>query len=171
MGNKRTKKSISLEGFVFLAIFLGIFGGMGMKMGGVNMLNTLMNTGYQLLLETVFYIMAIAVLAGAISGLFSEFGVISMVNKLLSPLMKPLYNLPGAAALGVITTYLSDNPAILGLAEDKNFRKYFKKFQLPALTNLGTSFGMGLIVSTFMIGLKLKVDTPELLYWSVTFPL
>ena len=71
MGNKRTKKSISLEGFVFLAIFLGIFGGMGMKMGGVNMLNTLMNTGYQLLLETVFYIMAIAVLAGAISGLFS----------------------------------------------------------------------------------------------------
>ena len=156
MGNKRTKKSISLEGFVFLAIFLGIFGGMGMKMAGVNMLNTLMNTGYQLLLETVFYIMAIAVLAGAISGLFSEFGVISMVNKLLSPLMKPLYNLPGAAALGVITTYLSDNPAILGLAEDKNFRKYFKKFQLPALTNLGTSFGMGLIVSTFMIGLKLK---------------
>ena len=85
------------------------------------MLNTLMNTGYQLLLETVFYIMAIAVLAGAISGLFSEFGVISMVNKLLSPLMKPLYNLPGAAALGVITTYLSDNPAILGLAEDKKF--------------------------------------------------
>ena len=105
MGNKRTKKSISLEGFVFLTIFLGIFGGMGMKMGGVNMLNTLMNTGYQLLLETVFYIMAIAVLAGAISGLFSEFGVISMVNKLLSPLMKPLYNLPGAAALGVITTF------------------------------------------------------------------
>lgn len=33
MGNKRTKKSISLEGFVFLAIFLGIFGGMGMKNG------------------------------------------------------------------------------------------------------------------------------------------
>lgn len=36
MGNKRTKKSISLEGFVFLAIFLGIFGGMGMKMGGLS---------------------------------------------------------------------------------------------------------------------------------------
>lgn len=156
MENKRTKKAISVEGFVFLAIFLGIFGAMGIKMGGVNMLNTLMNTGYQLLLDTVFYIMAIAVLAGAISGLFSEFGVISMVNKLLSPLMKPLYNLPGAAALGVMTTYLSDNPAILGLAEDKNFRKYFKKFQLPALTNLGTAFGMGLIVSTFMLGIKLQ---------------
>lgn len=156
MRNKRTKKAISLEGFVFLAIFLAIFGSMAFKMGGVNMLNTLMNTGYQLLLETVFYIMAIAVLAGAISGLFSEFGIISMVNKLLSPLMKPLYNLPGAAALGVITTYLSDNPAILGLAGDKNFRKFFKKFQLPALTNLGTSFGMGLIVSTFMFGLPLQ---------------
>ena len=35
------------------------------KMGVANMLNTLMNTAYQLLLDTVFYIMAIAVLAGA----------------------------------------------------------------------------------------------------------
>ena len=121
MGKQRTKNPSVLKDSSFWQSFLGIFGGMGMKMGGVNMLNTLMNTGYQLLLETVFYIMAIAVLAGAISGLFSEFGVISMVNKLLSPLMKPLYNLPGAAALGVITTYLSDNPAILGLAEDKKF--------------------------------------------------
>ena len=77
---------------------------MGLKMGGVNMLNTLMNTGYQLLLETVFYIMAIAVLHGAISGMYSDIAVISMVNKLLSPLMKPLYKLPGAAAHGVITT-------------------------------------------------------------------
>lgn len=154
--NKHYKKAISVEAFIFLGIFLLIFGFMASRMGGVNMMNTLMNTAYKLLLDTVFYIMAIAVLAGAISGLFSEFGVISMINKALSPLMKPLYNLPGAAALGVITTYLSDNPAILGLAEDRNFRKYFRKFQLPALTNLGTSFGMGMIVSTFMIGLNVK---------------
>lgn len=154
--NKHFKKAISLEAFVFLGLFLLLFGFMAFKMGGVNMMNTLMNTAYKLLLETVFYIMAIAVLAGAISGLFSEFGVISMVNKALSPLMKPLYNLPGAAALGVITTYLSDNPAILGLAEDRNFRKYFKKFQLPAITNLGTAYGMGMIVTTFMIGLNIK---------------
>lgn len=113
-----------------------------------------MATAYELLLDTVFNIMAIAVIAGALSGIFSEFGVIALLNKLLSPLMKPLYNLPGAAAIGVMTTYLSDNPAILSLAEDRNFKKYFKKFQLPALCNLGTSFGMGLIVTTFMIGLN-----------------
>lgn len=98
--------------------------------------------------------MAIAVLAGAISGLLSEFGVISLINKGLSPLMKPLYKLPGASALGVVTTYLSDNPAIISLAKDKGFLKYFKKFQVPALTNLGTSFGMGLILTTFMIAQK-----------------
>ena len=123
-------------------------------MGTVNMFNTLMKTGYQLLMETVFYIMAIAVLAGAISGLLSEFGVISLINKALSPLMKPLYKLPGASALGVVTTYLSDNPAIISLAKDKGFLKYFKKYQVPALTNLGTSFGMGLILTTFMIAQK-----------------
>ena len=139
---KRFKKAVSAEAFVFLVIFLAVFGGMAAVMGGANMLQTLMNTAYALLIETVFNIMAIAVMAGALSGVLSEFGVIALINKAITPLMKPLYDLPGAASVGVMTTYLSDNPAILGLAEDMNFRKYFKKYQLPALTNLGTSYGM-----------------------------
>ena len=157
MGNsmeKKYKKAVSLEAFIFLVIFLLIFGGIGMKMGGANMMQTLMATAYELLIDTVFNIMAIAVIAGALSGVLSEFGVIALLNKAITPLMKPLYNLPGAASVGVMTTYLSDNPAILGLAEDRNFRRYFKKFQLPALTNLGTAFGMGLIVTTFMLGIN-----------------
>ena len=141
----------SLEPVIFLAVFLGIFCLIGSRMGAVNMLSTMMNTAYQLLLDTVFYIMAVAVLAGALLGLFSEFGVIALVNRLLSPLMKPLYGMPGAASLAMITTYLSDNPAILSLAHDKSFRRYFKKYQLPALTNIGTAFGMGAIVTTFMM--------------------
>ena len=149
----KTKKAVSLEVFIFLAVIIAFFGLIGAKMGGVNMMQTMMNTAYQLLLETVFYIMAIAVIAGAVSGLFSEFGLIALINKIISPLMKPVYDLPGAASMGVLTTYLSDNPAILGLAEDTNFKKYFKKYQLPALTNLGTAFGMGLIVITSMIGI------------------
>lgn len=149
----KTKQAVSLEAFIFLAVIIAFFGLIGAKMGAVNMLQTMMNTAYSLLLETVFYIMAIAVMAGAISGLFSEFGLIALINKLISPLMKPVYDLPGAASMGIMTTYLSDNPAILGLAEDTNFKKYFKKYQLPALTNLGTSFGMGLIVTTSMIGI------------------
>ena len=51
-------------------------------------------------------------------------------------------------------TYLSDNPAILTLADDDGFRCFFKKYQLPALTNLGTAFGMGMIITAYMIGLK-----------------
>lgn len=149
----KTKKAVSLEVFIFLGVVVVFFGLVGTKMGGANMVQTMMNTAYQLLLETVFYIMAIAVIAGAVSGLFSEFGLIALINKLISPLMKPVYDLPGAASMGVMTTYLSDNPAILGLAEDTNFKKYFKKYQLPALTNLGTAFGMGLIVTTSMIGM------------------
>lgn len=149
----KTKKAVSLEVFIFLGVIIVFFGLVGAKMGGANMVQTMMNTAYQLLLETVFYIMAIAVIAGAVSGLFSEFGLIALINKLISPLMKPVYDLPGAASMGVMTTYLSDNPAILGLAEDTNFKKYFKKYQLPALTNLGTAFGMGLIVTTSMIGI------------------
>ena len=148
------KKAVDKEVFIFLILFLGFFVLMGREMGLANMFNTMMNTAYALLLDTVFYIMAIAVLAGAISALFSEFGVISLLNKLLSRAIEFLYGLPGASAVGVFTTYLSDNPAILTLANDDNFRRYFKKYQLPALTNIGTFFGMGLIITTFMAGLK-----------------
>lgn len=151
---KEIKKAVGKEGIIFLIIFVGFFVIMGSKMGTINMFKTLMETAYSLLMETVFYIMAIAVVAGAISGLLSEFGVVSIINKLLSPLMKPIYDLPGASTIGIVTTYLSDNPAILTLAEDKGFRRYFKKYQLPALTNLGTAFGMGLIITTYMMGQK-----------------
>ena len=148
------KRAVDKEVYIFLAFFLGFFVLMGREMGVANMFNTLMNTAYALLLDTVFYILAIAVLAGAISALFSEFGVISLLNKLLSRVIEFLYGLPGASAVGVFTTYLSDNPAILTLASDNNFRRFFKKYQLPALTNIGTSFGMGLIITTFLAGLK-----------------
>ena len=148
------KPEVSLEAFVFLGACIAAFGAIGSRMGMVNMLNTLMNTAFDLLMNTVFYIMAIAVIAGAISGLLSEFGVISLINRLLSPLMRPLYGLPGAGVIGVMATYLSDNPAILALASDQNFRRYFKKYQLPALTNIGTAFGMGLVITSFVIGLS-----------------
>ena len=156
------KKVLDREVFVFLTVFLLFFVYLGSQMGGANMLNTLMNTAYKLLMETVLYIMAIAVLAGAVSALFSEFGVIALLNKLLSPVVALLYGLPGASAVGIFTTYLSDNPAILTLADDNNFRRYFKKYQLPALTNIGTSFGMGLIITTFMLGLGRNFGTAVL---------
>lgn len=152
--NKKFKKAVSAEAFICIIVLAVIFGGIGTVMGGTNMMQTMMATAYELLLGTVFNIMAIAVIAGALSGALSEFGVIALLNKIITPLMKPLYNLPGASAVGIMTTYLSDNPAILGLAEDRNFRRYFKKFQLPALTNLGTAYGMGLIVTTFMLGIN-----------------
>ncbi|MCR5807970.1 MAG: hypothetical protein K6G56_00255 [Clostridiales bacterium] len=141
-----------LSALICLVLVVGVFALFAIPMGLSNMFSTLMNTAHRLLVDTCLYIMAIAVLMGALSALFTEFGVVDLLNKILSPLMKPLYDLPGAASLGVVTTYLSDNPAILSLADDKGFRLFFKRYQLPALTNIGTAFGMGLIVTTFMLG-------------------
>lgn len=140
------------EAAVFLVLFLGTFTFIGSRMGLPNMLNTIMQTSYSLLLETVLYIMAITVLSGALGKLLTEFGVVRLLEVLLKPLMKPLYNLPGVAALGGLLTFLSDNPAIISLAKDQNFNKYFKKYQLISLTNFGTAFGMGLVVIIFMAG-------------------
>ena len=77
---------------------------------------------------------------------------VRLLENILKPFMKPLYNLPGVAALGAVLTFLSDNPAIISLANDKNFSQYFKKYQLISLTNFGTAFGMGLVVIAFMTG-------------------
>ncbi|MBP5395629.1 MAG: hypothetical protein J6Y34_01370 [Bacteroidales bacterium] len=142
----------SIEAGIFLVIFMLFFGYMAHVMGLPNMLNTLMQTSYSLLMETVFYIMAIAVLSGALGALLTEFGVVRLVEVMLRPLMKPLYNLPGVAALGGILTFLSDNPAIISLSKDHFFTRYFKKYQLVSLTNFGTAFGMGLVVVVFMMG-------------------
>ena len=152
----RTKKEISVEAFIFLAGFLAFFIAVGRIMGGTNMLKTMMATSYDLLMNVCFYLMGVAVLAGGISGVFSEFGVIALVNKGLSVVMKPIYDLPGASSLGMLNCFMSDNPAILTLAHDDNFRQYFKKYQLPALTNLGTAFGMGLIITTTMMGFPVE---------------
>ena len=96
--------------------------------------------------------MGITVLTGALSKLMSEFGVVTLLEKILQPLMKPLYNLPGVAALGAVMTFLSDNPAIIALSKDKKFSSYFKKYQLISLTNFGTAFGMGFVVIITMVG-------------------
>ena len=134
-----------------LAIVVGLFSYMGIKMGAANMLNTIMHTAHDLLLNTVFYLMGICVITGALGKLFVEFGVVALIEKVLRPLMRPLFNLPGVASLGAVMTFLSDNPAIITLSKDKRFASYFKKYQYISLTNFGTAFGMGLIVIIFMV--------------------
>lgn len=139
-------------GILCLLIVFGIFAYLASKMGTPNMLNTIMKTAHDLLLNTVFYLMAICVITGAIGRIFVEFGVVDLLEKILRPLMKPLFNLPGVASLGAVLTFLSDNPAIISLAQDKRFSSYFKKYQFISLTNFGTAFGMGLLVIVFMVG-------------------
>lgn len=148
---KPKKKTGYASAWTCLAIVIGLFTYMGIKMGAANMLNTIMHTAHDLLLNTVFYLMGICVITGALGKLFVEFGVVDLIEKVLRPMMKPLFNLPGVASLGAVMTFLSDNPAIITLSKDKRFASYFKKYQYISLTNFGTAFGMGLIVIIFMI--------------------
>ncbi len=147
--NKNTYRS----GIICLAIVLALFTAIGWQMGAANMLNTIMKTAHDLLLNTVFYLMGICVITGAIGRLFVEFGVVTLIEKILRPLMQPLFHLPGVASLGAVMTFLSDNPAIISLSQDKRFASYFKKYQYISLTNFGTAFGMGLIVIIYMVGM------------------
>ncbi len=140
------------DGVICLLIVALLFGSIGAVMGVTNMLNTMMRTAHDLLLNTVFYLMSLCVLTGALGRIFVEFGVVRLFERLLRPLMRPLFNLPGVASLGAVVTFLSDNPAIISLAGDRRFAAYFKKYQYISLTNFGTSFGMGSLVIVFMFG-------------------
>ena len=146
-------RSRRVEALVFLAVLSVFFGSLGWRMGSANLLNSIMATAFDLLTNTVFFILSITVLSGALAKLFIEFGVLRLVEYVLRPLMRPLYNLPGVAALASVMTFLSDNPAIMSIAHDKNFRSYFTDRELASLPNFGTAFGMGLIVVTYMTSL------------------
>lgn len=140
------------NGVPCLIIIIIMFGSLGAVMGFDHMLNTMMNTAHRLLLDVVFYLMGVCVLTGALSKIFVEFGVVDLLQKILRPVMKPVYNMPGVASLGAVMTFLSDNPAIISLSQDRAFARYFKKYQHISLVNFGTAFGMGLLVLVFMVG-------------------
>ena len=142
----------ALSPILCLLAVIGLFAYLAWVMGLANALNTIMNTAHDLLLNTVFYLMGICVITSAIGRLFVDFGVVTLLEKLLRPLMRPLFNLPGVASLGAAMTFLSDNPAIISLAKDPQFKRYFRKYEYISLTNFGTAFGMGLLVMVFMVG-------------------
>ncbi len=148
---KKTVKAITTETIVALAVVVAVFSVFAWRMGLGNMFGTMMGTAHDLILNTVFFLMGVIIIAGAFTSLISEFGIVSVANRAVSPFMKPLFGLPGATSIGAVATYLSDNPAIMPLAADKGFLKYFKRWQVTTLVNLGTVFGMGLIVTTFML--------------------
>ena len=147
-----TSRHTYREPVIFIVLFVALFGTLAWYMGVRNLVASATNTAHQLLLNTVFYIMAVTVLAGALGSLMMEFGVVRLLQVVLSPLMRPLFNLPGVSALGALMTFLSDNPAVVSLTNDRHYRAYFTASELVALMNLGATFGMGLIVLTYVYG-------------------
>ncbi len=152
------KESVTRETYVVLSIFILIFVVFSIEMGVAHFLSTLIQTGYYLLINVAFWIMGVAVLTGAMAGVFSEFGIIALFNKLLRPLIRFIYRLPGVAGIGALSAYLSDNPAVISLYKEREFRKQFKDYQIPVLCNLGTSFGMGLVIAITFMSLGQKYE-------------
>ena len=113
---KKIVKAITTETIVALIVVSTCFGIFAWQMGLANMFKTMMGTAHYLMLNTVLFLMGVIILAGAFTSLIAEFGIVSIANRVLSPLMKPLFGLPGATSIGVVATYLSDNPAIMPLS-------------------------------------------------------
>jgi hypothetical protein len=152
------KEAVTKETYIILSIFVLLFIVFSIEMGVANFLSTTIETGYYLLINVALWIMGVAVLTGAMAGVFSEFGVIALFNKLLKPVVRLIYSLPGVAGIGALSAYLSDNPAIISLYKEREFRQQFKDYQIPVLCNLGTSFGMGLVIAIAFMSLGKNYD-------------
>lgn len=161
------RKEVSRGTYLCLLFFVVLGCYFGSVMGIGTMFSVIMKTAHDLLLNTAFYIMGVAVLAGALSSVFSEFGVTALINKLISPIMKPIFGLPGASALGAVTCYFSDNPAIIPIAKDPAYAKYFKKYQWATMVNFGTTFGMGIIISGGILGIESGKYAPSVIIGTV----
>ena len=140
------------RGIPCLIVTVCLFGYLSLVMGFTNMLNTIMRTAHDLLLNTVFYLMARSVLTGALSRIFSVFGVVDLLQKMLKPVLRPLFNLPGVSSAGALMTFLSDKPVIISVAKNPLFARYFKRYQHISLVNFAGSYAMGLLVIIFMMG-------------------
>ena len=140
------------RGIPCLTLIVVLFGYLASEMGFTNMLNTIMRTAHDLLLNTVFYLMAMCVLTGAMSRIFSVFGVVDLLQRILKPVLRPLFNLPGVSSAGALMTFLSDKPAIISVAKNPQFSRYFKRYQHISLVNFAGSYAMGLLVIIFMMG-------------------
>jgi hypothetical protein len=150
------KDAVTKETYIVLGVFVFLFVVFSLEMGIANFLSTTIETGYYLLVNVALWIMGVAVLTGAMAGIFSEFGIIALFNKLLKPVIRFFYRLPGVAGIGALSAYLSDNPAVISLYKEREFRKQFKEYQIPVLCNLGTSFGMGLVIAIAFLSLGQK---------------
>ena len=140
------------RGIPCLIVIIAIFGYLASVMGFTNMLNTIMRTAHDLLLNTVFYLMAMCVLTAALSRIFSVFGVVDLLQIILKPVLRPLFNLPGVSSAGALMTFLSDKPTIISVAKNPLFARYFKRYQHISLVNFAGSYAMGLLVIIFMMG-------------------
>ena len=147
----RTKKAFGVQTVILLLTLVGALIFFSHQMGLSNFFSTLMATAHDLLLNTVFFIMAITVLSGAFGSFLAEFGVLELLNWVLAPVVRLIWRMPGVSAIGALSTYISDNPAIIALSKDASFIDNFEEYQKPALANFGTAFGMGLIVTAFMM--------------------
>jgi len=143
--------AVTTETVVALLLLCGLFTVFAWKMGIAFTFKTMMATAHDLLLNTVLFLMGVLIIMSAFTSLIAEFGIVAIVHRALAPLMGPLFGLPGATSVGAVACYLSDNPAIMPLGLDKGFLKYLRRWQVATLVNLGTVFGMGLIVTTFML--------------------
>ena len=78
-------KKLLPSGVWCLICVVVLFGYLGFVMGVPNMLNTIMKTAHDLLLNTVFYLMSICVITGALGRVFVEFGLVALLQRAPSP--------------------------------------------------------------------------------------
>ncbi|UCG88139.1 MAG: aminopeptidase P family protein, partial [Gemmatimonadota bacterium] len=83
-GQKKVVKAGTTETTVALALVTAMFAVFAWRMGVANMFGTMMATAHDPILNTVLFLMAVIIIAGAFTPLISDFGIVSIANHAVS---------------------------------------------------------------------------------------
>ncbi len=100
------------------------------------------------------------------SGLFSAFGLASFCSKFLSPLMRPLFNLPGSGAMAFIIGIVSGYPTGATCATDLYCTGECSKVEAERMLGFCNNSGPLFIIGVVGCGFLSNVNLGYLLYAS-----
>ncbi len=106
------------------------------------------NTGGLLLLSLIPVLFTVFIFAGLFMPFLMDFGLLEMTGTLLTPLMKPLFKLPGRASIDCLASWLGDG-TIGVLLTNKQYEDGFYTKRDAAI--IGTTFSVVSITFTIVV--------------------
>lgn len=117
------------------------------------------NTGGLVLYELLPILMSVFILAGLLLPLLLEFGLLELIGTLMTPLMRPVFGLPGRAAIDCAASWLGDGSVGIMLTSKQYEAGFYTQREAAVI---GTNFSAVSITFCLVVISQVRL---EHLFW------